>query len=130
MMKEICGQCLQPLTDPQTGETRIVFTCFNQDLPLDEVDFPALAQRLGQNSLAEKLTRAWIDRCLRHLGKRGAPGRPAPRPGANPPASPETACSADARRKRPGVCALNPAPFRPGKDTPLDFQERKSPFKG
>ncbi|MBK1664250.1 pyridine nucleotide-disulfide oxidoreductase [Rhodospirillum rubrum] len=73
MMKEICGQCLQPLTDPQTGETRIVFTCFNQDLPLDEVDFPALAQRLGQNSLAEKLTRAWIDRCLRHLGKRGAP---------------------------------------------------------
>ncbi|CCG07154.1 FAD-dependent oxidoreductase [Pararhodospirillum photometricum] len=70
MMKEICGQCLQPQVDPVTGETVIVFTCFNQDQPLDKVDFAALAQRLGQNSVPEKLTRQWIDRCLKRLGKR------------------------------------------------------------
>ncbi|MGZ8209965.1 MAG: FAD-dependent oxidoreductase, partial [Burkholderiales bacterium] len=31
MMKEICAQCLQPHVDPQSGETRYVFSCFNQD---------------------------------------------------------------------------------------------------
>ncbi|GEO80680.1 FAD-dependent oxidoreductase [Pararhodospirillum oryzae] len=72
MMKEICGQCLQPQVDPATGETVIVFTCSNQDQPLDKVDFAALAQRLGQNSLPEKLTRQWIDRCLVKLGQREA----------------------------------------------------------
>ncbi|MBE1237697.1 pyridine nucleotide-disulfide oxidoreductase [Phaeovibrio sulfidiphilus] len=73
MMKEICGQCLQPQRDPATGEVRIVFTCFNQDQPLDAVDFTALAERLGQNSLPEKLTRQWLDRCLVKLGKRETP---------------------------------------------------------
>jgi hypothetical protein len=42
MMKEICAQCLQPQIDPQTGKTRYVFSCFNQDQPLDCVDFKAL----------------------------------------------------------------------------------------
>jgi NADPH-dependent glutamate synthase beta subunit-like oxidoreductase/NAD(P)H-flavin reductase len=65
MMKEICAQCLQPQVDPATGKTRYVFSCFNQDQPLDEVDFPGLRQRLGQNSLQEKLTAQWIDRALR-----------------------------------------------------------------
>ncbi|HEX9809092.1 MAG TPA: FAD-dependent oxidoreductase, partial [Alphaproteobacteria bacterium] len=31
MMKEICAQCLQPHTDPISGETTVVFSCFNQD---------------------------------------------------------------------------------------------------
>ncbi len=64
MMKEICAQCLQPQRDPNTGETRYVFSCFNQDQPLDQVDFPGLAQRLAQNSLQEKLTAQWVNRCL------------------------------------------------------------------
>ena len=70
MMKEICAQCLQPQIDPATGKTRYVFSCFNQDQPLDEVDFPGLRQRLGQNSLQEKLTAQWIDRALRIEGSR------------------------------------------------------------
>src|SRR6267378_4285246 len=67
MMKEICAQCLQPHVDPQTGKTSYVFSCFNQDQPLDQVDFGALAQRLAQNGVQEKLTALWIGRCLKLL---------------------------------------------------------------
>jgi NAD(P)H-flavin reductase len=67
MMKEICAQCLQPHVDPLTGKTSYVFSCFNQDQPLDQVDFRALAQRLAQNGVQEKLTALWIGRCLRKL---------------------------------------------------------------
>ena len=67
MMKEICAQCLQPHVDPATGKTTYVFSCFNQDQPLDQVDFAALAQRLAQNGVQEKLTALWIDRCLKLL---------------------------------------------------------------
>ena len=67
MMKEICAQCLQPHVDPATGKTSYVFSCFNQDQPLDQVDFGALAQRLAQNGVQEKLTALWIGRCLREL---------------------------------------------------------------
>jgi NAD(P)H-flavin reductase len=72
MMKEVCAQCLQPQTDPATGERTVVFSCFNQDQALDRVDFPALHERLYQNSLSEKLTAAWIDRALRRLDARPA----------------------------------------------------------
>jgi hypothetical protein len=67
MMKEICAQCLQPHVDAATGKTTYVFSCFNQDQPLDQVDFAALAQRLAQNGVQEKLTALWIDRCLKLL---------------------------------------------------------------
>ncbi len=67
MMKEICAQCIQPHTDAKTGKQTFVFSCFNQDQPLDSVDFAALNQRLGQNGVQEKLTAQWIDRCLREL---------------------------------------------------------------
>jgi NAD(P)H-flavin reductase len=70
MMKEICAQCLQPHVDPATGKTRYVFSCFNQDQPLDQVDWKALDQRLRQNSVQEKLTAEWIDHCLVQLGDR------------------------------------------------------------
>jgi NADPH-dependent glutamate synthase beta subunit-like oxidoreductase/NAD(P)H-flavin reductase len=73
MMKEICAQCLQPQVDPVTGERSYVFSCFNQDQPLDRVDFPGLAARLAQNTVQEKLTAQWIDRCLRHTGQRAGP---------------------------------------------------------
>ncbi|HEX4260173.1 MAG TPA: FAD-dependent oxidoreductase [Acetobacteraceae bacterium] len=72
MMKEVCAQCLQPQTDPASGERRVVFSCFNQDQALDWVDFSALHERLGQNSLAEKLTVQWVDRALRRLHARPA----------------------------------------------------------
>ena len=72
MMKEVCAQCLQPQINPETGERTVIFSCFNQDQPLDRVDFPALNERLRQNSLQEKLTAQWIDRALRKLDARAA----------------------------------------------------------
>ncbi|HEX4884556.1 MAG TPA: FAD-dependent oxidoreductase [Casimicrobiaceae bacterium] len=60
MMKEICAQCLQPHVDPATGRRSYVFSCFNQDQPLDVVDFAGLDARLRQNSVQEKLTAQWI----------------------------------------------------------------------
>ncbi len=72
MMKEICAQCLQPHVDPKTGARSYVFSCFNQDQPLDHVDFAGLAARLAQNSVQEKLTAQWIDRCLVRLQRRAA----------------------------------------------------------
>jgi len=73
MMKEICAQCLQPQRDPQTGETRYVFSCFNQDQPLDCVDFHALSERLRQNTLQEKLTAQWLHHCGAGLAAARAP---------------------------------------------------------
>lgn len=70
MMKEICAQCLQRHVDPATGEETVVFSCFNQDQALDHVDFDVLRARLSLNGVQEKLTRLWIDRCLRQLGVR------------------------------------------------------------
>ena len=64
MMKEICAQCLQPHRDPVTGQVTYVFSCFNQDQSLDEVDFAALDLRLRQNSVQEKLTAQWIAHAL------------------------------------------------------------------
>jgi hypothetical protein len=69
MMKEICAQCLQPHRDPQTGQTSYVFSCFNQDQPLDRVEFSVLNDRLKQNSLAEKLTARWLQHCMPELRK-------------------------------------------------------------
>ncbi len=72
MMKEICAQCLQRHHDPVTGTETVVFSCFNQDQEMDQVDFAALRRRLSQNGAQEKLTKLWIDRCLHHLGERPA----------------------------------------------------------
>ena len=70
MMKEICAQCLQVHKDPTTGVETTVFSCFNQDQPLDSVDWSNLRTRLAQNGVQEKLTKQWIDRCLREIGAR------------------------------------------------------------
>jgi NADPH-dependent glutamate synthase beta subunit-like oxidoreductase/NAD(P)H-flavin reductase len=70
MMKEICAQCLQRQRDPVTGTETIVFSCFNQDQDMDRVDFPTLRRRLSQNGAQEKLTKLWIDRALKQLGRR------------------------------------------------------------
>jgi NADPH-dependent glutamate synthase beta subunit-like oxidoreductase/NAD(P)H-flavin reductase len=63
MMKEICAQCLQTHRDRLTGEESVVFTCLNQDQPMDRVVFADLRGRLRQNSLQEKLTSRWIRAC-------------------------------------------------------------------
>jgi NADPH-dependent glutamate synthase beta subunit-like oxidoreductase/NAD(P)H-flavin reductase len=63
MMKEVCAQCLQRHVDPATGaEREIVFSCFNQDQKLDDMDWDNLAARLRQNTVSEKLTNLWIER--------------------------------------------------------------------
>lgn len=64
MMKEICAQCVQKHRNPETGEETIVFSCTNQDQQLDWVDFDCLADRLGQNSIQEQLTKAWLYQTL------------------------------------------------------------------
>jgi NADPH-dependent glutamate synthase beta subunit-like oxidoreductase/NAD(P)H-flavin reductase len=61
MMKEICAQCMQRHIDPETKAESFVFSCFNQDQLLEQVDFANLNTRLRQNSAAEKLTSLWID---------------------------------------------------------------------
>jgi len=66
MMKEVCAQCLQIHRDSVTGEIKeIVFSCFNQDQPLDEVDWKNLNDRLRQNTVQEKLANLWLDRIAR-----------------------------------------------------------------
>jgi NADPH-dependent glutamate synthase beta subunit-like oxidoreductase/NAD(P)H-flavin reductase len=62
MMKEVCAQCLQKHVDPVSGKEEIVFSCFNQDQLLDQMDWGNLAARLRQNTVSEKLTNLWLDR--------------------------------------------------------------------
>jgi NADPH-dependent glutamate synthase beta subunit-like oxidoreductase/NAD(P)H-flavin reductase len=67
MMKEICAQCLQTHRDPLSREETVVFTCRNQDQPMDRVVFPVLRDRLSQNSLQEKLTSYWVAACREQM---------------------------------------------------------------
>jgi NADPH-dependent glutamate synthase beta subunit-like oxidoreductase/NAD(P)H-flavin reductase len=64
MMKQVCAQCLQRHIDPISGKESIVFSCFNQDQPLDHVDFVNLRARLRQNTVLEKLSNLWLTRLL------------------------------------------------------------------
>ncbi len=65
MMKEVCAQCLQKHVHPETGvETCVVFSCFNQDQNLDEVDFQNLENRLKMNSVQEKMSNLWLEHLL------------------------------------------------------------------
>jgi NAD(P)H-flavin reductase len=68
MMKQVCAQCLQRHVDPATGKEKFVFSCFNQDQHLDEVDFTNLRARLRQNTVLEKLTNLWLTRALAGVG--------------------------------------------------------------
>ena len=61
MMKEVCAQCLQRHVDPVTGKESFVFSCFNQDQHMDEVDFENLNTRLKSNTVHEKITKFWLD---------------------------------------------------------------------
>ena len=64
MMKEVCAQCLQKHIDPKTGKEMYVFTCFNQDQRLDQVDFKNLNDRLKLNTVQEKLSNLMLDYLL------------------------------------------------------------------
>ena len=64
MMKQVCAQCLQRHVDPVSGKESFVFSCFNQDQKLDEVDFLNLRARLRQNTVVEKLGNLWLTRLL------------------------------------------------------------------
>jgi NAD(P)H-flavin reductase len=64
MMKEVCAQCLQKHVDPETGKETVVFSCLNQDQPMDHVDFKHLHTRLQQNTVQEKLSSLWLDYLL------------------------------------------------------------------
>ncbi|HUN65037.1 MAG TPA: FAD-dependent oxidoreductase [Bacteroidota bacterium] len=71
MMKAVCAQCLQRHVDPVTKKEEFVFTCFNQDQNMDEVDFGNLNSRLKANTLMEKIGNRWLD----YLFERSAQGR-------------------------------------------------------
>ena len=71
MMKAICAQCLQRHVDPVTGDETFVFSCVNQDQPMDQVDFANLNSRLKANSVMEKITSLWLD----YLIERWQPAR-------------------------------------------------------
>jgi len=65
MMKEICAQCLQMHIDPVSGDPAgPVFSCFNQDQPLDRVDFMNLNERLKTNSALERVADRWLGHML------------------------------------------------------------------
>jgi len=74
------------------GQVSQVFSCFNQNQPLDCVDFQALSERLRQNSLQEKLTAHWIAQCM---------PRAAPRPRAY------YSCNSWRRRMNAAECLLS-----------------------
>jgi NADPH-dependent glutamate synthase beta subunit-like oxidoreductase/NAD(P)H-flavin reductase len=65
MMKEVCAQCLQRHVDPATGKETIIFSCLNQDQPMDHVDFTNLATRLKQNTVQEKISNLYLDYLLK-----------------------------------------------------------------
>jgi NADPH-dependent glutamate synthase beta subunit-like oxidoreductase/NAD(P)H-flavin reductase len=64
MMKGICAQCMCKHKDPDTGAELFVYSCYNQDQDLDQVDFPHLNARLRQNTVQEKLSNLWLDYLL------------------------------------------------------------------
>jgi NAD(P)H-flavin reductase len=70
MMKGVCAQCLCRHEDPETGQESFVYSCYNQDQPLDLVDFSNLHQRLRQNSVQEKLSDLWLDHLLESYRER------------------------------------------------------------
>jgi NAD(P)H-flavin reductase len=67
MMKEICAQCLQKHVDPVTGKETWVFSCFNQDQKLDQVDFVNLNQRLRGNTVLEKISDVYLARLMQKV---------------------------------------------------------------
>jgi hypothetical protein len=51
--------------DPKTGAESFVFSCFDQDQCLDDLDWAHLRARLDQNRLEERISNLWLDRVFR-----------------------------------------------------------------
>ncbi|HLF97814.1 MAG TPA: pyridine nucleotide-disulfide oxidoreductase [Methylococcaceae bacterium] len=64
MMKGVCAQCLCKHVDLESGQESFVYSCYNQDQPLDRVDFAHLRARLRQNTVQEKLSTLWLEDLL------------------------------------------------------------------
>ncbi len=64
MMKEICARCLQPMRDPASGRTRLVFACSDPLQPLALADLAAYSQRLAQDEVPARLGEQWLAFCL------------------------------------------------------------------
>ncbi len=63
MMKEICAQCLQRQVDPETGEERFVYSCFNQDQATGCGGF-RVSECAAEAEFAERETDGGMDRSL------------------------------------------------------------------
>jgi NAD(P)H-flavin reductase len=63
MLKGVCSQCLQKRKN-EKGEWEYFYACSTQDQNMDKLDFIHLHNRCEQNSLAEKVSKMWIE----HLG--------------------------------------------------------------
>jgi len=59
-LKGVCSQCLQKRID-EKGEVEYFYACANQDQNTDKLDFLHLHNRCEQNSLSEKISKAWIE---------------------------------------------------------------------
>lgn len=59
MLKGVCSQCLQKRKN-DAGEWEYFYSCGDQDQNMDRLDFEHLKSRCSQNSLAEKVSKAWI----------------------------------------------------------------------
>lgn len=60
MLKGVCSQCLQK-RENEKGEMEYFYSCGDQDQNMDKLDFLHLHNRCEQNSLAEKVSRKWIE---------------------------------------------------------------------
>jgi len=61
MMKGVCSQCLQK-REGKNGEVEYFYSCGQQDQDSDKLDFQHLHYRCEQNSLAEKVTKLWVEK--------------------------------------------------------------------
>lgn len=60
MLQGVCSQCLQKKHD-DNGQVQYFYSCANQDQNMDNLDFEHLHNRCQQNSLAQKISRLWIE---------------------------------------------------------------------
>ena len=62
MLKGVCAQCLQWQINPKTGQrTKAVYACSWQNQPMEIIDIDNIDERLGQNSIQEKLSLLWLE---------------------------------------------------------------------
>ncbi len=55
MMKGVCGQCMQKITDKMSGQEKIIYSCTNTIFAVNKLDFCSIKKRLSSNHLLEKL---------------------------------------------------------------------------